>query len=174
MAQDTLVLQIPDLQRSWIKKLSCFTVLKPTERSYVSPDTPCHICQTLRSGFFVHMANSGDGSRVIYTRKHVIIVQISLIFTLWQRCLDRSSRAEIQPGFLSYQAETHCHQGQWAPRKKSCQPGGQKTALEDWVWTPLPCGMDTFPAHFTLYIGHCERRTILIPIMFPNWNILKF
>ncbi|XP_003964196.2 peroxisomal N(1)-acetyl-spermine/spermidine oxidase [Takifugu rubripes] len=30
--EDTLVLQIPDLQRSWIKKLSCFTVLKPTKR----------------------------------------------------------------------------------------------------------------------------------------------
>lgn len=33
MIQDVMVDQVPDVQRSWIKKLFGFTVLKPTERS---------------------------------------------------------------------------------------------------------------------------------------------
>lgn len=35
MIQDALVDQVPDVQRSWIKKLFGFTVLKPTERSII-------------------------------------------------------------------------------------------------------------------------------------------
>lgn len=39
--QDAMVDQVPDVHRSWIKKLFGFTVLKPTERS---TNTLAHKC----------------------------------------------------------------------------------------------------------------------------------
>lgn len=39
MIQDAMVDQVPDVQRSWIKKLFGFTVLKPTERLTTTLDT---------------------------------------------------------------------------------------------------------------------------------------
>lgn len=39
MLQDDMVDQVPDVHRSWIKKLIGFTVLKPTERSITTLHT---------------------------------------------------------------------------------------------------------------------------------------
>lgn len=39
IVQDALLDQVPDVQRSWIKKLFGFTVLKPTERSVIPRGT---------------------------------------------------------------------------------------------------------------------------------------
>lgn len=37
--QDAMVDQVPDVQRSWIRKLFGFTVLKPTEMSATTNDS---------------------------------------------------------------------------------------------------------------------------------------
>lgn len=51
--QDAMVDQVPDVHRSWIKKLFGFTVLKPTERSAT---TLGHKCWFMARVFRLHLA----------------------------------------------------------------------------------------------------------------------
>lgn len=90
LAQDPLVLQNPDLQRSWIKKLSCFTVLKPTERSFFlnfSPDTQEHLLPSLNSLGNVLSCWFEMSGMATYCAAGLLVMSRNI----WRRSLNRRS-----------------------------------------------------------------------------------
>lgn len=87
--QDAVVDQVPDVQRSWIKKLFGFTVLKPTERSSYAYHYNLFVQLAFRSLF---------GNKCVFWLCLLVMVIWSVAGSqgtnpsIWRHCLSRKSR----------------------------------------------------------------------------------